>query len=504
MIGTSNAMAANFLPPDRVALAKPVGWYHIFHRDDLKRIAPLWLEFCGKVRTNPQLYWSMNGSIPRDIPTGDAYVHHGEAPWISEMYGYAFGAAMAGVDHVITSGVVEYPSSVRPTQEPYIIHYGIDFNIGPSYNWNKMVYKSLDLYKCKGRFFGPPPKPRNKAERFGAFVVNTLNDAFCDFYRTQCAGAGPAVEAVDCPPHEAPPPSKARCDGPSCCDDRHANCWAWALGDECENNPAFMRTTCPKACGACKGGPAAADAVPLLPTADHALPAPPPSPPPLQHQALHDDTDGAAEKMAAAAAAEGRPSRRRRRRRRRTRAAWRWARGRMCRRQRGGRRPSPSTISRRRSRRPPPCTRCSTWRPRSRRSPSPEAYGPSPRSPPSASRRWSRASAGPAPRPGRRGARRARARRARRARRRARRRRRRRGCGGGHGGRRRPEPHGRAGGGRRDPPRDGRPHGGRRVDAVGGRDAARRRPLLPWPHPRVPPGEAPRAGAQLAPLQVLA
>ena len=112
------------------------------------------------------------------------------------------------------------------------------------------------------------------------------------------------VEAADCPPHEAPPPSKARCDGPNCCDDRHTNCWAWALGDECENNPAFMRTTCPKACGACKGGPAAADAVPLLPTADHALPAPPPSPPPLVHQALHDDTDGAAEKMAAAAAAE--------------------------------------------------------------------------------------------------------------------------------------------------------------------------------------------------------
>ena len=96
MIGTSNAMAANFLPPDRVALAKPVGWYHIFHRDDLKRIAPLWLEFCGKVRTNPQLYWSMNGSIPRDIPTGDAYVHHGEAPWISEMYGYVFAAAEQG------------------------------------------------------------------------------------------------------------------------------------------------------------------------------------------------------------------------------------------------------------------------------------------------------------------------------------------------------------------------------------------------------------------------
>ena len=43
MIGTSNPMAANFLAPEAVPLAKPVGWYHIFHRDDLKRIAPLWL-----------------------------------------------------------------------------------------------------------------------------------------------------------------------------------------------------------------------------------------------------------------------------------------------------------------------------------------------------------------------------------------------------------------------------------------------------------------------------
>jgi hypothetical protein len=56
----------------QVPLAKPVGWYHIFHRDDLKRIAPLWLEFCGKVRTQPEKYWSINGSIPENIPTGDA------------------------------------------------------------------------------------------------------------------------------------------------------------------------------------------------------------------------------------------------------------------------------------------------------------------------------------------------------------------------------------------------------------------------------------------------
>jgi hypothetical protein len=37
----------------------------------------------------PQLYWAINGSIPRDIPTGDAYVQRGKAPWISEMSGYS-------------------------------------------------------------------------------------------------------------------------------------------------------------------------------------------------------------------------------------------------------------------------------------------------------------------------------------------------------------------------------------------------------------------------------
>ena len=37
MIGTSNEMARNFLSPEAAPLAKSVGWYHIFHRDDLLR-----------------------------------------------------------------------------------------------------------------------------------------------------------------------------------------------------------------------------------------------------------------------------------------------------------------------------------------------------------------------------------------------------------------------------------------------------------------------------------
>lgn len=48
----------------QVPRAKPVGWYHIFHRDDLKRIAPLWLEFCGKVAAPEHLDRDKNITSP--------------------------------------------------------------------------------------------------------------------------------------------------------------------------------------------------------------------------------------------------------------------------------------------------------------------------------------------------------------------------------------------------------------------------------------------------------
>ncbi len=50
-----------------------------------------------------------------------------------------------GVDHVITKGIVAYPSDLGMlsilSPDPHILHYGIDFNIGADYNWNKMIYK---------------------------------------------------------------------------------------------------------------------------------------------------------------------------------------------------------------------------------------------------------------------------------------------------------------------------------------------------------------------------
>ena len=138
----------------------------------------------------------------------------------------------------MTHGAVQYPRDTGGSL-PYILHYGIDFDIGDSYNWNptltltltltlaltltliltliltltlpltpqpgdnynwnKMVYKKLDISKCQGRFFGAPPKPRNRREEAGALVVNTLNRAFCGYYATHCAAA------ATCPPTEQPP-----------------------------------------------------------------------------------------------------------------------------------------------------------------------------------------------------------------------------------------------------------------------------------------------------------
>ena len=253
MIGTSNGMEKEFLPEEAANRAKPVGWYHIFHRDDLKRIAPLWLKYCGRVRLEPERYWAINGSIPRNIPTGDAYVKFGKAPWISEMYGYAFGAAEAGVEHVITHGVVKYPGEVSNFgSEPYILHYGIDFTLSHDYNWNKMSYQKLDLFQCSGRYFGPPPAgrgtPRDKAMRF---VVNTLNRAFCGFYHERCPHT-PAAQRR-CPALTRP--AEAPCVGgegsPGCCRDTNPTCWQWALDEQCEQNKAFMESTCKLSCGVC-------------------------------------------------------------------------------------------------------------------------------------------------------------------------------------------------------------------------------------------------------------
>ena len=216
--GINNHLVENFVPHEGMAkLARAAGWYHIFHLEDLKQIAPRWLHYCEAMRSNPQRYWDMNGSkaqwhplarravgTKNYIPTGDAYVQFGEAPWISEMYGYIFAAAEQGIDTKLLNGLVEYTdytSAARPPQGPTIIHYGLHCHVD-SYHFTKYDYQDFDLGSCPLLFFRAPARPK-PSQALCAETINTLNDALCDFYHRSCPGA----EQLPCAqPHAQPSP----------------------------------------------------------------------------------------------------------------------------------------------------------------------------------------------------------------------------------------------------------------------------------------------------------
>ena len=86
---------------------------------------------------------------------------------------------------MITHGVVQYPRD-SGGKLPYILHYGIDFNIGDSYNWNPMVYSPYpnpnpNPNPSPSPSPSPGPNPTPKAGKgvpwfaFGFIGVATVN-----------------------------------------------------------------------------------------------------------------------------------------------------------------------------------------------------------------------------------------------------------------------------------------------------------------------------------------
>lgn len=59
------------------------------HMDDLRALAPLWLSKTEEVRADKE-HWATN-------ITGDIYAQG----WISEMYGYSFGAAEVSIYQIL-------------------------------------------------------------------------------------------------------------------------------------------------------------------------------------------------------------------------------------------------------------------------------------------------------------------------------------------------------------------------------------------------------------------
>ena len=260
LVNTSRGLAPHFIDADAVDKVAPVGWYHVFHAHDLSRIAPLWLKYCGEVRTHPERYWVMNGStLARDLPTGDVYVERGKPPWISEMHGYTFAAATVGVDHVVTDGIVAYPSHMTHEQDmPPILHYGLPMAFeGQQYEWSKTDLVDVDIHDCSQptRYIGAPPMAivGSRREEAMRLVINTLNEALYEYRLARCG--------------DAPRPQRTRpplCYGNECCGDRQHQCWKWALRGECQRNEGFMRLECGYACGWCRMPAVYADAK-LLP-----------------------------------------------------------------------------------------------------------------------------------------------------------------------------------------------------------------------------------------------
>ncbi|MCL7023632.1 hypothetical protein MKW94_029833, partial [Papaver nudicaule] len=118
LVGCDNLVSYILSIPNCVTTDK-VGGLLAMHIDDIKALAPLWLSKTEEVRED-RAHWSTNY-------TGDIY----GSGWISELYGYSFGAAEVGLRHKITVDLMIYPGYVpRPGVEPLVFHYGLPFSVG--------------------------------------------------------------------------------------------------------------------------------------------------------------------------------------------------------------------------------------------------------------------------------------------------------------------------------------------------------------------------------------
>ncbi|KAL2335231.1 hypothetical protein Fmac_016444 [Flemingia macrophylla] len=173
LIGCDNILAQ--LHTKHPELCDKVGGLLAFHIDDLRKFAPLWLSKTEEVRED-KAHWATN-------ITGDIY---GKG-WISEMYGYSFGAAEIGLRHKINDNLMIYPGYVpREGIEPILLHYGLPFSVG-NWSFNKLAHHDDGLvYECN-RLFPEPPYPRevkqlelDPNQRRGLFLsiecINIINE----------------------------------------------------------------------------------------------------------------------------------------------------------------------------------------------------------------------------------------------------------------------------------------------------------------------------------------
>ncbi len=102
----------------RLLLLWQVGGFHIFHREDLRAIAPLWLEYTKRVRAfadaSPTEFFAESADLS-EVAAKDLPTRKKQSRWHSEMYGYVFAAAIVGVTHRVRRDVMLYPGCAHST-----------------------------------------------------------------------------------------------------------------------------------------------------------------------------------------------------------------------------------------------------------------------------------------------------------------------------------------------------------------------------------------------------
>ena len=249
--GASNGMARGFIK--NVHRVQAVGGWVCVHRDDLRTLAPVWLDLTKQVRMNPGRYWRLPGqidSVKEDIDTGDAYATRGHAPFISDMhaarsshtrgaqvagpigriyllrgpappprtqfahgacscrYGYIFAAAEVSLSHLEHPEVMLYaghaPSIAMPP--PSILHYGLWCEVSAPglaspWRFNKLSFTGghaggFSPHACL-HYFPAPPLPseliaaRLEREQVGSALL--------------CAEVGVRLNAALCEYHHVSP-----------------------------------------------------------------------------------------------------------------------------------------------------------------------------------------------------------------------------------------------------------------------------------------------------------
>eukprot|EP00271_Cylindrocystis_brebissonii_P016813 TRINITY_DN4139_c0_g1_i1.p1 TRINITY_DN4139_c0_g1~~TRINITY_DN4139_c0_g1_i1.p1 ORF type:complete len:399 (+),score=34.71 TRINITY_DN4139_c0_g1_i1:281-1477(+) len=155
LIGCDNILAQ--LHTKNPHLCDKVGGFIVMHIEDLRRFAPVWLSKTEEVRADKAHYWT-------NI-TGDIY----GMGWISEMYGYSFGAADCELRHKIDNYLMLYPGyEPMDGQDPHLLHYGLDFGTG-GWRWGKAGHHSDRVVNDCGRLFSQPPFPEEVDGQFFLF-----------------------------------------------------------------------------------------------------------------------------------------------------------------------------------------------------------------------------------------------------------------------------------------------------------------------------------------------